>query len=59
MRSTSSRTSAGGGFVSALTPSATAKFNKAPKVPIPSGEIPNSQFSGTLAAKGATTTPLK
>ena len=59
IRSTSALTSDEGAGVSALTPKATAKFKTAPNVPMPSGEIPKSQFSGILAAKGSTKTPLK
>ena len=39
----------GGGEVILLTELATIKLNSIPKVPIPSGEIPNHQFSEELA----------
>ena len=50
MRSTSSRTLPGGEGVNLDTVSATAKLMSIPTVPIPSGEIPNHQFSGESAA---------
>ena len=38
----------GGGSVSLLTIKAVKKLKNIPKVPIPSGEIPNNQFSAKL-----------
>ena len=51
MSSTIAWTSIGGVGVNLLTVIATVKFAIVPSVPIPSGEIPNNQFSG-LSADG-------
>ena len=45
MFSIKSLISCGGGGVKELTDSVTQKFRSIPNVPIPSGEIPNHQFS--------------
>ena len=52
MSSMSSRMCTGGAAVNRLTVNATPKFSSMPTTPMPSGEMPNSQFSGTLAARG-------
>lgn len=50
MFSTRAWTCAGGGGVKRDTVRATAKLRSMPMVPIPSGEMPNSHFSGMFAA---------
>ena len=48
---TISRVSGGGGPVRRLTTQVTAKFRSIPRVPMPSGLIPNHQASGPLHSK--------